>query len=140
MMVNFKKKTVIIIYTIFSFFISFVICFAQEKKAETINNERQEKIYFQGFQNNHLIFYNSKNKLYYLLYRKDKWDYDNDELVKNLIQGNEYLVSFLYISDVENIGKTSNTATQSRVIRNKDTILTGIYKKHSSVMDSLRGL
>lgn len=140
MMLTYKKIILIFKYSIIYAIAGVAISYAQDKTRENINQERQEKIFFQGFQNNHLIFYNSKNKLYYLQYRIDKWDYDNDDQIKNLIQGNEYLVFFKYISDVEDIEKISNPVKNSRVIRNKDTILTGIYKKHFPVMDSLRGL
>jgi hypothetical protein len=133
------------------FFFSAMIIFAQGKEnkpagelpdisketGKKTNEEKSEKLFFQGILNNNLIFYNLKSKIYYINFRKDKWDYDNDDRVRELIEGNEYVVFFQYIGEVENQDKN---IINTESIRKNNTITTGAYLRHNFVTDSIRGL
>lgn len=111
--------------------------------------EYQEKMVFQEIQNSYLIFFNAQKKIFYLQYRRDQWDYDNNEVIRKLIEGNLYNVWFTYTEDVEtmddlitkeNKSVVDAKSPKSKSIRKRETIRKGIYKKHNSAeIETLRG-
>jgi len=106
-----------------------------QSEVYSLNKEFQEKMFFQEISNNDLIFYNEKKKLYYLRFRMDKWDYENNTRVAQLIQGSEYLVVFQYTGE----GEMENSVG-SKKIRKPGSIIFGLYKDHRSITDRIRGL
>lgn len=103
-----------------------------------VNSTYEKKIIFQEKWNDYLIFYDNQKHLYYLKFRKDKWDYDNDAIIDQLVLGVEYLVSFEFtgtVNDASELVKKSTDKQASgrdlkRKIRNPQVLYAGIYKSH----------
>lgn len=56
---------------------------------------------FQNHQSDYLIFYDAEGSTLLLKYRKDRWDYDNDDLRDSLRQGITYRVIVRQLVKVE---------------------------------------
>jgi len=114
------------------------------------NTERRENLFFQGITGNNLVFYNDRNGLFYLKFRIDKWDYDNNDRVRELIKGNKYSVTFQFTKETENPEelkkevKTSANKTEDQIagknIRKPGFVIIGVYKNHVSNPGNLRGI
>ncbi len=117
----------------------------------TSQETKQMRLYFQGTENNFIIFYDYFNNIIYLQYRKDKWDYSKDKIISRLQEGIVYLVSFKYkgkstqkvdtrkirISDILK-SKEYNPLVDNtnKSIRNKDNLYIGeLIEVKSSLLD-----
>ncbi|MDH4201181.1 MAG: hypothetical protein OEV66_12525, partial [Spirochaetia bacterium] len=108
------------------------------------NETYERKVIFQEMWNDYLIFYDAQKNIYYLKYRKDKWDYANDELANQFVQGIEYIISFQFIKTIHNAHELLNMPDSSRdlpdgeearKIRDKKVFVVGVYKLHKQSMN-----
>lgn len=103
---------------------------------------------FQSIWKDFAVFYDDQ-KIYYLRYRKDRWDYDNDEKIKEFVQGIQYVVTFKFVKKInrkEELLKKRLPALQEQdlpdpthTIRPKKLVFYGLYESHKQYFtDSLR--
>ncbi len=64
---------------------------------EGIEKEYSLKLSYQNKQNDFLIFYDQNGETIYIQYRRDKWDYRREKMVKELQRANEYNIRFIYL-------------------------------------------
>lgn len=108
-----------------------------------INNEYSRQLKFQSQWNDYLVFYETSpavnKRLYYLRFRIDRWDYENDKNISELVSGEEYETGFVYINSVKSetglikSGLMQDAANSKREIRDVVNIVHGKYIKHSLI-------
>ena len=127
------------IQTIFTFSLISGLLFCQIFGVES--GIREVKLVFQEMKNNDVIFYDEVKKIYYLVYRRDKWDYANDLNVQKLVSGVQYYVTIEEINNSESSNR-NNQDPKVKIIKNirrSESIVKGRYIKHrTGALDSLR--
>ena len=78
----------------------------KELTSANINQPIDMNLYYQGIEDNYVIFYDFKRDSLYLQYRIDRWDYDQDHIVQKLTIGLLYQVKFTYLGEVNEAPKS----------------------------------
>lgn len=78
------------------------------------------KLTYRGPHGNFLVFYDFAGETIYLQYRRDKWDYRNDHLLKELVSGETYYITFRrYNIYADRPGKDSKYLKKEKLYRQR---------------------